>query len=664
MSAARPGPGADPVMCAALEASGLGYVEFDPNTRAMEVSPVALSHFGRGPDEPFTHDELLAYVHPDDLETRARALDRAVNAGEDYRVRIRTVWRDGSLHWLELSGRVAQTPNGPRLALVSRDITAERFAEEALRESEERFRQIADSAPTPMWITEPTGQRRFVNQAYLEFLGVDHEAGCAFDWRKIIHEEDVDRIVRESVAGEASLKPFALEGRYRRADGAWRWMRSVSQPRTAPDGSYSGFIGIALDITEIKLAQQELESANDRLEERVEAAVAQKLEAETALRQSQRLEAVGQLTSGVAHDFNNLLMVILGNVRQLQKTAAEPAVRKRLDTMTQAAERGTKLTGQLLAFSRRQRLEPRATDLNETVTRMGDLLKSTTGGGIEVEMRLAPDLAPALVDPTQIELVILNLAINARDAMAGSGRLTVETGNVTLGAPRRPEEPAAGDYVMLSVTDTGCGMSDEVREKAFEPFFTTKEVGKGSGLGLSQVLGLAKQSDGGVAMDSRPDQGTSVRLYLPPTAQPVAASGEPRPVLRATRPTAATVLLVDDDEAVREVTAIALKEAGYTVLEADSGQACLERLDSGDGVDALLLDFAMPGMNGAEVASRVRRDRPGLPILFVTGYAHVEALSAFPDSHIVRKPFRTEDLARRIDALVAASPSRAEAVNP
>ena len=232
----------------------------------------------------------------------------------------------------------------------------------------------------------------------------------------------------------------------------------------------------------------ELEAANTQLGSQI----TERTKVESALRQAQRLEAVGQLTSGVAHDFNNLLTVVLGNVRQMQKTAEDPKLVRRLAMMAEAAERGAKLTAQMLAFSRRQKLEPRPVDLNETVSSMRDLLKSTIGGSVRIETVLAPGLWPAMIDPTQIELVILNLAINGRDAMAVGGTLAVETANAVLGAPRRPEEPAAGEYVMVAVSDTGSGMTPEVLAKAFEPFFTTKEVGKGPGLGLSQVFALAK----------------------------------------------------------------------------------------------------------------------------------------------------------------------------
>jgi signal transduction histidine kinase/CheY-like chemotaxis protein len=394
----------------------------------------------------------------------------------------------------------------------------------------------------------------------------------------------------------------------------------------------------------------ELESANRQLAGQI----VERERVETVLRQAQRLEAVGQLTSGVAHDFNNLLMVILGNIRQMQKSLDDPTIQRRLKMMAQAAERGAQLTAQMLAFSRRQRLEPRAVDLNDTVGSMRDLLQATMGGSVRIETVLQPDLWAAMIDPTQIELVILNLAINARDAMEVGGALTVETGNVTLGAPLRPEEPSAGDYVMVAVTDTGSGMSPEVLAKVFEPFFTTKEVGKGSGLGLSQVFGLAKQSGGGVRIDSKPGEGASVRVFLPKaSALPQVAEAEAADVAERT-PKDLNVLLVDDDSAVREVTAGILQDLGYHVVEAGSGGAALDLLDRQTQIDVLLVDFAMPGMNGAEVAREVHARRPGLPVLFVTGYADTEALAAAGDDGILRKPFVERDLAAKLRSAIRA----------
>ncbi len=398
----------------------------------------------------------------------------------------------------------------------------------------------------------------------------------------------------------------------------------------------------------------ELAAANRQLLGQIE----EREKVEAALRQAQRLEAVGQLTSGVAHDFNNLLTVVLGNVRQLHKNAQDPNVTRRLNMMEQAAERGAKLTAQLLAFSRRQKLEPQLVNLNITVAGMRDLLQSTMGGSARIETVLDPNLWPAMIDATQIELVILNLAINARDAMEVGGALIVETANTMLGAPERPEDPPAGDYVMVAVSDTGSGMSPEVLAKVFEPFFTTKAVGKGSGLGLSQVFGLAKQSGGGVRIETKPGEGTTVKVYLPRAkAAPLV---ETRP--RAASPLMAdgdhSVLLVDDDSAVREITATLLAELGYRVIEAGSGGAALENLQQREDIALVLLDFAMPGMNGAEVAREIRARRPDLPILFVTGYADAEALAHADEDGIIQKPFDDNELAAKIGAVLrAADPS-------
>ena len=411
-------------------------------------------------------------------------------------------------------------------------------------------------------------------------------------------------------------------------------------------------IKAAETLLEKRVAERtaELESANRQLASQI----AERERMEAVLRQAQRLEAVGQLTSGVAHDFNNLLTVVLGNVQLMQRRPDPEASARRLQMIAQAAERGAQLTAQMLAFSRRQRLEPRAVDLNDTVRSMQDLLQSTMGGSIRIETGLQPDLWPAMIDPTQIELVILNLAINARDAMEVGGSLTIETANVTLGAPTRPEDPPAGSYVMVAVSDTGSGMTPEVLAKVFEPFFTTKEVGKGSGLGLSQVFGLAKQSGGGVRIDSAPGEGSSVKVYLPRAS--TAPKGEAIDGVSESHaaPEDVNVLLVDDDSAVREVTAGILHELGYGVIEAGSGGAALEVLDRASKIDVLVVDFAMPGMNGAEVAREVQARRPGLPILFVTGYADIESLEAAGGSGIVRKPFVQEDLAAKLRSVLAA----------
>jgi CheY-like chemotaxis protein len=340
----------------------------------------------------------------------------------------------------------------------------------------------------------------------------------------------------------------------------------------------------------------------------------------------------------------------------LRRHGVNGEIAERISHMRAAAERGAKLTAQMLAFSRRQKLEPKPIDLNETVAGMRELLQSTMGGAVRLETVLKRGLWPALVDPTQIELIILNLAINARDAMEVGGGLTVETANVTLKSqPSRPEEPGPGDYVMLAVSDTGPGMTDEVLAKAFEPFFTTKEIGKGSGLGLAQVYGFAKQSGGGVCIETKLGEGTTVKVYLPRAA---ALAGAVEPERKAEAPPTRSegeraVLVMDDDSAVREITAAMLSELGYSVLEAGSGGAALDILRSDERVDILLADYAMPGMNGADAARAAVELRPGLPVLFITGYADLKALRDVGEDRIIQKPFRDEELSRKVQQALA-----------
>jgi signal transduction histidine kinase len=422
--------------------------------------------------------------------------------------------------------------------------------------------------------------------------------------------------------------------------------------------------------------QYEWRNLNEQLESRVDERTAELAAAnrqllgqiqerervESTLRQMQRLEAVGQLTSGVAHDFNNLLTVVLGNIGFLERGLAAAGVdgrlAQRLGYMRTAAERGAKLTDQLLSFSRRQRLEPRSLDLNESIAGMRDLLQSTLGGSIQIETMLKHGLWCALVDPTQLELAVLNLAINARDAMEVGGTLKVEIENVTLGPATYPEEPPAGDYVAIRVSDTGTGMAEDIRAKVFEPFFTTKGPSKGSGLGLSQVLGFAKQSGGGVRIESRVGEGTSVFVYLPRAGgerideRPVAAR-----ISAAGAFTGASILLVDDDNAVREVTRAMLHELGYAVLEAGSGGAALDVLSREPKIDLMIVDFAMPGMNGAEVARQVKTKRPFLPILFVTGFSDRTGMAGVDEAYILAKPFVYDELASKVRFCLAGGAS-------
>ena len=389
---------------------------------------------------------------------------------------------------------------------------------------------------------------------------------------------------------------------------------------------------------------RELAAANDRLT----AEIAERERAEARLLQSQKMEALGRLTGGIAHDFNNLLTAVIGSLDLVLRRTDDEKLLRLVRNALEGAERAAGLTAQLLAFSRRQRLAPAAVNANAVITGMGDLLARTLGAHIRVETRLEPHLWAALADRTQLEVMILNLAINARDAMPAGGRLTIETRNVEAPPRRIAAEVAPGAYVAVSVHDTGIGMPPATLARAFEPFFTTKEPGKGTGLGLSQVYGFARQSGGTVTIDSREREGTVVTIYLPRTEAAEATNREAgRRIAAGGR---ARILLVDDDDNVRAVAASMLEELGYDVTAVESGAAALEALHA-RAFDLLLSDIVMPGMHGVELARRARALAPAMPVLFASGYADTGAFGeTLSDADIIRKPYRMAEIASRIAA--------------
>lgn len=438
----------------------------------------------------------------------------------------------------------------------------------------------------------------------------------------------------------ASAVTSAMRGRSRQYEARRRLeaLQSAEGRLTSLNGSL-----------EARIAERtgELSSANNQLMQEV----AERERAQAALAQSQKMEAVGQLTGGIAHDFNNLLTVIFGNLELIQRRTEDEKTARLADFARQAAERAAKLTHQLLAFSRTQNLTLKAVDLNALVTGMHDLLGRTIGPMVRIEMALDAHGPWALADDNQLELAILNLSINARDAMPDGGVLTIATG----GRPGEGSDLAPGDYVVISVRDTGSGIPGHLLSKVFDPFFTTKPIGKGTGLGLSQVYGIAQQSGGTVRLSSIEGQGSTVEIWLPAAEATLPAPEDAFAAdARADGPHK-RILVVDDDADVRRFIVDCLQSLGYSVDEAAEGRSALRRLEE-TPPDLLIVDYAMPGMTGVDVVMEARASAPALPIIMATGYADMEAVDrVMPPENLLRKPFRLAELATAVRSALAPS---------
>ncbi len=568
--------------------------------------------------------------------------------------------QSGNLTLLERPVGTATLVSAVRAALRARGRQYEvHDALEALTASERRYRTLAEALPQLVWTSRPDGQRDYFSRQWVEYTGIPEEEQLGLVWLdKVVHPEDRERVRERWMAAVKGQGEYDLELRIRRADGQYRWFKARGTP-VRDEGRTVRWFGTCTDITDIVEARETLRRSREELErlvvertrnladanDRLTTEIAERERTEAALLQAQKLEAVGQLTSGVAHDFNNLLTGVLGNLELLERQLKSQESLSRLRAARLAAERGARLTHQLLAFSRKQRLAPTSLDLNRLISEASDMLFRTIGATVRIETVLTNGLWPALVDPTQIELVLLNLAINARDAMPEGGRLTIRTANV--GQTDTPADLAPGEYVLISVSDTGQGMTDEVLTRAMEPFFTTKEPGKGSGLGLSMVHGVATQSGGGLHIDSRLGRGTIVNVYLP-RARPVSAAAREREPLSAVVHERATIMVVDDDPDVREVAVSSLESRGYHMLAAENGPAALDLLARSGPVDLMIVDMAMPGMNGVELIRRARERQGDLRAMLVTGYADVAAFAPAEGDLVLQKPYRLDRLAEKV----------------
>ncbi|MCI0756232.1 PAS domain S-box protein [Teichococcus vastitatis] len=751
----------------------VGVMVWGPGLELVEVNDAFLQMTG------FSREEALGKTWQDltpaeFFPASMKAVSEMAAADENTPYQKQCFRKDGSRWWGLFAARRMNEQEVVELVL---DITEQRLAEQAARESDQRFRHLTELSPALVWLSDPDGKLIYLNQHYYDLTGSTPEDAVGHGWASAVavHPDDLPRVRAAWDDAHAREVPFDLEFRLRRNDGQYRWYSSRATPQQDGAGRLIGWLGSNADVTPMKEAERVLRASAETLEQqvaertadrnrmwrlssdimlvadfdaRIEAVnpawtsvlgwsqeeligsdfrrlvhpddvastlaevgrlmeglttlkfenryrrkdgdyrwlswtavpderfihavgrdiQAEKEQAETlrqteeALRQSQKMEAVGQLTGGIAHDFNNLLTGITGSLELLSTRVTQGRLgnlERYVSAAQAAATRAAALTHRLLAFSRRQTLDPRPINANRLIQEMEELIRRTTGPQIIVETVLHAELWTTLCDPNQLENALLNLCINARDAMPEGGRLTIETVNAAIderGARMRDMQP--GEYVVICVTDTGTGMSPDVIAHAFDPFFTTKPAGQGTGLGLSMIYGFAKQSSGQVRIRSQEGHGTTMRLYLPRSRE--TAAGDAARAVLADAPRAErgqTVLVVDDEPTVRMLITEVLDGLGYAAIEAADGASGLAVLRSDARIDLLVSDVGLPGgMNGRQMADAARQFRPHLKVLFITGFAE-NAIARHgylePGMHVLTKPFPLETLATRIRTIIS-----------
>ena len=741
-------------------------------------SPEYLLVHGLPPDAVNeSHEDWVRRVHPEDREATERKFQDAV-AGDvrDYTAHYRIIRpSDGETRWISVKATIERDDNGKAVRLVGAhsDVTEQVVAQQALRQSEEEFRTLAEAVPHHVWTARPDGMLNWFNSRVYEYAGYSPGELDGEKWGNIVHPDDVPGALAAWRRAIGSGEAYEVEFRLRRNDGAFRWFLGRAVPARDPQGRIIRWIGTNTDVHDQKRIAGELAELNATLAQRVEEktrerdriwnvsqdlllvadrdgvwrtvnpawtrtlgwseaellnrtsewlehpddggrtrtevnnlirgnrtvrfesryrhkdgsyrwlswtavpdqdhiyavardvtaekAAAERLKAtEEALLQSQKMEAVGQLTGGIAHDFNNLLTGIVGSLDLLQTRLTQGRTdnfARYINAAMTSANRAAALTHRLLAFARRQPLIPKSVDANQLVVSLEDLLRRTIGETIDLEIVASDHLWGTLCDPNQLESALLNLAINARDAMPDGGRLTIKTANARLdGVSADSPALSPGDYICIDVADTGTGMSAEVAARAFDPFFTTKPIGQGTGLGLSMIYGFVRQSNGHVTIESKIGQGTSVRLYLPRHHGDIAAIDALSARAAEHAATGETVLVVEDEPVVRGVILEMLTEQGYRTLDAVDGPSGLKILRGDQRIDLLVTDVGLPGINGRQLADQARETRPDLKILFITGYAESVAIAdgfLQPGMEMVTKPFDLDNLSRRIRSMVS-----------
>jgi PAS domain S-box-containing protein len=654
-----------------LGAARLAVWEVDMQSdRLIDPSPELKRMLGFAETDDLDLHTVRTHYAPGERDRiRAETLEQ-VERGEDFiHASFRYIWPDGSERQLLLRAQVHRNEHGQpgRIVGVLLDITEQKTAEAALRESEQRRRRAQEAGGIGDWTIELTTDDLTFSEQFVRLLDRTPEdmPKASSSLIPFVHPQDWPRLSRHLAALRSGrIAKLDVEHRVLLPKGSVRWLASRAEARRGEDGQVTHIAGVSFDIT----PRREAEEAMRRINETLEAEVAKRtreLEAanrklldeaqerqrmEQVLHQVQKMEAIGQLTGGVAHDFNNLLMAVMGNLDLLRKhLPRDPRTDRYLDGAIRGAKRGAALTQRLLAFARRQELRASPVDLVAVIASMEDLLEKSTGPVIETKIELPQSLPLALADPNQVELALLNLVVNARDAMPEGGLLTVGLSHENIAAA---DDLAAGEYVCLAVTDTGIGMPEEVLQRAMEPFFSTKEVGRGTGLGLSMVHGLAEQLGGAVRLFSEAGKGTRAELWFP--VAPVASDATTAPATGSVVPEVepATILFVDDDALVAMGTVDMLEDLGHRVIEANSGDQALEILRQKNRIDLLITDHSMPGMTGTQLAKAAQTLRPGLPVLLATGYAELPDETE-PGLPRLAKPFVQEQIAAEIGKLLA-----------
>lgn len=629
-------------LACAIRGTGAGVVDWDIANDTMEFSDQWLKITGYS-REDMRRTPFSSLIHPDDLASAGVDMDnvlagrKAIHAAE-YRIKHKN-----GHDWIWVLARSlvsARNEKNEPLRMVGThvDISVSKRAEDARRESESRFRVLADGAPVVLFVDGPDGGVQFVNRTYCEYFGITAEEVEGGKWQPLLHPDDAAEYVDKFMSAVRTHVPFRAEMRVRRGDGEWRFAETIAEPRMSPAGEYLGHVGIVVDLTDRKLAEQERARLQDEL------------------LHSQKLESVGRLAGGVAHDFNNMLAVILGGVDLALRQVDSEGVRTRLIEVRDAAKRSADLTRQLLAFARKQPIVPQRLDINQRIAELLPIAGRLIGEHIALMWEPMPELWMVRMDPTQFDQLLTNVCVNARDSIDDVGTIQITSVNRTFDAKEAGIHPDCipGDYVRIAIADDGCGMDDETQEHLFEPFYSTKGDA-GTGLGLATVYGIIQQNRGFVLVTSALNSGTMFEIFFPRLLGAMPAAEVPVNVV-STRRANETILLVEDEQTLARTYSRMLEQEGYRVFTATTPKQAIQIAEQqAESIDLLLSDVIMPEMNGRDLATTLLGKLPGLKCVFMSGYtADIIADHGVLDAGLtfLEKPFSSEALAAKVRAVL------------